>query len=98
MIALGWRCLYAAITQSHIEDKPLDTEDALKRTIAILIGRLKAHAAKWTRWVRTGQYKEEPRQLAQRHCNRTMIELETDMSDYAIADPLTQIARHLKLI
>ena len=95
---LGWRCIYAEITRSHKEKVLLNTESALKRTIAMLIGRLRAHAAKWTRWVRTGQYKKNPRLLAQQYCQRTMIILEPLMDDYEINDPIIQIARRLKLM
>ena len=97
-MAIGWRCIYAEIARSHKEKVLLNTESALKRTIAMLIGRLRAHAAKWTRWVRTGQYKKNPRLLAQQYCQRTMIILEPLMDEYEINDPIIQIARRLKLM
>ena len=57
---IGWRCLYAASVKSRIDNKPLDLEAALKRTVAMIIGRLKAYGGKWKRWIAKTRHQRKP--------------------------------------
>ena len=47
---LAWRCLYAEVVKSRIEDKRLSLDEAYKRMVAMTINRLKAQGVKWHRW------------------------------------------------
>ena len=39
---IGWRCLYAEIVRSRVDAVRIDLEKALKRAVAMIIGRIKA--------------------------------------------------------
>ena len=41
---IGWRCIYAAIVNSRIEDTLLKDETALKRAVSMIISRIRAAA------------------------------------------------------
>ena len=43
ILALAWRCLYAELVKSRIDDKNPNLETALKRTVAMLIADWQSH-------------------------------------------------------
>ena len=67
---LGWRCIYAEIVNSRVENRTIDLERALKRAISILIGRLKAYGKKWREWVATSRYRTKSNAISRKHRRR----------------------------
>ena len=58
---IGWRCLYAEIQASRADERPINLEKNLKRTISMAISRLKGYGMKWKTWVDQGTYHSPPR-------------------------------------
>ena len=50
MLFIAWRCLYAAVVGSRVDDKPLDLEYAYYRTLQMTITRVTAYGEKWKLW------------------------------------------------
>ena len=50
MLFIAWRCLYAAIVGSRVDDRPLNLEYAHYRTLQMTITRVKAYGEKWRMW------------------------------------------------
>ena len=94
---IGWRCIYAEICQYRIEGGTFDPKRALKRAVAMIIGRAKAHGKKWGRWYDTGQYIKEPRFLAERYRKKVLMDFDEE-ANYAISSRLLAEARKLNLI
>ena len=69
---LAWRCIYAAIVTSRIEQKPLDTEKAYKRLISMLISRYTAEAEFWKSWVQQAHFSYDPRMIPLKHRDKTV--------------------------
>ena len=55
---IAWRCLYAAIVGSRVDNRPLNLDYAYKRTLQLCITRLKAYGEKWHLWCRKNMYTE----------------------------------------
>ena len=70
---LGWRCVYAEIVNSRVENRTLDLERALKRAISMLIGRLKAYGKKWREWVVASRHRTTPNTISQKHRNKKLL-------------------------
>ena len=47
---LAWRCCYAEIVGSRIEDRRQNWRAVFKRLLGMIISRLKAYGLKWYRW------------------------------------------------
>ena len=47
LMFIAWRCLYAEVVRSRIDERPIDLAAAYKRTIQVTITRLKAYEEKW---------------------------------------------------
>ena len=77
---LAWRCIYAAIVTSRIEQKPLETEKAYKRLISMLISRYTAEAEFWKSWVQQAHFSYTPRIIPQQH--REKVVYSQDMEGY----------------
>ena len=45
MLFIAWRCLYAAVVGSRVDDKPLDLEYAYYRTLQMTITRVTAYVS-----------------------------------------------------
>ena len=50
LLFIAWRCLYAAIVGSRVDDRPLNLEYAYYRTVQMTITRVKAYGEKWKLW------------------------------------------------
>ena len=50
LLFIAWRCLYAAVVGSRVEDKPLNLEYAYYRTLQMTITRVTAYGEKWKLW------------------------------------------------
>ena len=50
LMFIAWRCLYAAVVGSRVDDVPIDLQRAYKRTLQLTISRLRAYGEKWKLW------------------------------------------------
>ena len=96
--SLAWRCLYAAVVTSRIENKPLDCEAAFKRLIAMIHSRLRAYGVRWRRWVDTSIYQYDPNVIPKRHSDKMVIAQDQITGTYTISHHLTQLALDLQLV
>ena len=82
ILQLAWRCLYAEVVRARIDDKNLNFRKTYKRTIIILISRVKAYGFKWYRWfsrtrnIRASKVKHIPL----KYRNRILIKTQADGS------------------
>ena len=93
---LGWRCLYAEIVNSRIEGRTINLENALKRVISMLIGRLRAYGKKWADWVRASRLRTSPNTISRKHRNKKLLYQSADGS-YEIHAAIMAKAQNLKL-
>ena len=89
MLAIAWRCLYAEVTASRVEERGLDLNKALRRTLAMVISRVKAYGEKWNLWYRKTRLTSRHRKVAVRYQNYKLIKL-TDEADYEVSQELTR--------
>ena len=78
ILALAWRCLYAETVGARAEDREPDLETALKRMVAMLIGRVTAYGEKWRRWFVKQQHQSDPKVIPERHRRYKFIDTEYD--------------------
>ena len=91
---LGWRCLYAELVRSRIDNTPPDLERALKRAVGMIIGRLRAYGSRWRLWVETGRYLTPPRAIPRKHHNKGVLTSDAQ-GNYTIHDAIWQLAQSL---
>ena len=77
---LGWRCLYAEIVSSRVESRTLSLDNALKRVVSMLIGRLRAYGRKWSDWVRASRLRTVPNTISRKHRNKKLLYQHADGS------------------
>jgi hypothetical protein len=94
---LGWRCLYAATVESRIDKVPLDLEKALKRCVAMLIGRLRAFGKRWKDWVHSGIQHRQTKIIPLKHRNKELM-TQDEYGEYTIHPAIWQLAGDLNLI
>ena len=73
---IAWRCLYAAIVGSRVDERPLNLEYAYKRTLQICITRLRAYGEKWLLWSRKNQHTSMKSVIPEDKRDRTVIRQE----------------------
>jgi len=93
---IGWRCLYAASVKSRIDNKPLDLEAALKRTVAMIIGRLKAYGGKWKRWIAKTRHQRKPGVIPRNKQNKKVM-TQNAHGEYTIHRAILEKAEELGL-
>ena len=93
---LGHRCIYAEIQRSREEDAPLNCERALKRVVAMLMGRLRAYGSRWRGWVADGSHQQEARVIPRKHRNKKLL-TQTQGGEYAIHPAVLALAQQLNL-
>ena len=100
-VALAGGTLWASLfqlssTQELNESVPLDLEKALKRAIAMIIGRLKAYGKRWRDWVQAGRHHRQPRSIGRKHRNKKLLKQDED-GEYEIHSALWRLADDLNL-
>ena len=80
IIILAWRCLYAAYVHAKVENIDIDLSQALKRTIYLIISRLKAYGHKWAKWCNKNEGTQNPSTIPLRHRRSALINQEADGS------------------
>ena len=93
---LGWRCLYAEIVHSRVENQPLDLERALKRSVAMNISRLKAYGLKWILWINASRHRAKPNVIGRKNLDKRVIRHEPEGA-YEIHDAFWDLAKKLKI-
>ena len=93
---LGWRCLYAAVVSSRVDDTTLDLEKALKRCVAMIIGRIRSYETFWKRWVNTSRYQREPKMIGQKYREKGVLQ-QSPSGECAVHDAILKLAADLKL-
>ena len=88
---IAWRCIYAEIVGSRIEDRAIDTEKALTRAVAMIIGRLKAYGGFWREWVNKSHNQRRPKQIPPKHREKRLMRQEAD-GEYTIHAALLALA------
>ena len=75
ILFLSWRCLYAEVVASRIDDRDLNLKHAYARLVGLIISRLKASGQKWYRWYsRTrGHQTKTVKQFPQKFRKRKLI-------------------------
>ena len=81
---------------ARIENTPLNLEKALKRAVAMIIGRLKAYGKRWRDWVLAGRNHRQPRGIGRKHRNKKLLTQQAD-GDYEIHPAIERLARSLDL-
>ena len=94
---IGWRCIYAEICKYRNEGGSFDPQRALKRTVAMLIGRANAYARRWIRWVDTGQWISTPRGIAEMYRDKKLLFMDEN-AWCVISSHLEDMAKSLQLM
>jgi hypothetical protein len=94
---LGWRCLYAEIVNARIEKIQINLERALKRCVAMLIGRLRAYGRRWKTWVYSGIQHRHEKIISQKHRDKKLMYQEED-GEYTIHPEIWRLAKKLDLV
>ena len=88
--------MYAEIQRSREEDVPLNCERALKRTVSMLLSRLKAYGSKWSGWVTDGCFQSEKRVIPRKHRDKKLL-IQNQDGDYVIHPAVQGMAQSLNL-
>ena len=83
ILAIGWRCLYAAIVAARVDSKPVNLRAAAKRALAMLISRVKAYGEKWLLWYRRTCYTSKHKHVPQKHRNYKLVKCNAQ-AEYSI--------------
>ena len=94
---IAWRCLYAEIANSRVEDRPLDLGKALKRVVAMTISRLRAYGYGWRTWCDSGRYRGTPNVIPRKHSNKAVL-TQTPEGEYEISDVIWQLTSDLGMV
>ena len=95
ILALAWRCLYAELVQSRIDDRRPNLEKALKRTVAMLIGRITAYGEKWRLWYLKQQHTTQSKKVPLQHRDFKLVTVDEN-AQYIINPALMQIHEDLQ--
>jgi hypothetical protein len=77
-------------------EETLDLDKALKRTIAMLIGRLRAFGRKWKDWVHARMHHKQPHIIPMKHRNKKIL-TQDEVGNYEIHDAIWDLASDLGL-
>ena len=94
IVAIAWRCLYAAIVQSRLDDTPLALQGAYERAVKMIVGRVRAYGEKWRAWVNAGRNCADPRCIPLKHRDKTALVFDED-GGYELHDALLNEVQQL---
>ena len=66
ILFIGWRCIYAAIVNSRIEDTLLKDETALKRAVSMIISRIRAAAGSLRSNIEASRNQRRPKMIGRK--------------------------------
>ena len=87
LMFIAWRCLYAAIVGSRVDNRPLNLEYAYYRTLQMTITRVRAYGEKWRLWCVRNKYTSLKCIIPVDKRDRTVIDQDM-LGDYSIAPDL----------
>ena len=93
---IGWRCIYATIVNSRIEDTLLKDETALKRAVSMIISRIRAAAGSLRSNIEASRNQRRPKVIGRKRRDRKVMTQSADGS-YTIHPALLQLADRLGL-
>ena len=93
---IGWRCLYAEIVRSRVDAIRIDLEKALRRAVAMIIGRIKAALSFWKSRVQTTRYQRRSFEISEKRRDRKIAYQEAD-GEYRLHQDLLSLATDLGL-
>ena len=89
LMFIAWRCLYAAVVGSRVDDVPIDLQRAYKRTLQLTISRLRAYGEKWKLWCNKNRHTGLKSIIPVDKRDRTVIEQDME-GDYQLHPILIQ--------
>ena len=87
ILAIGWRCLYAAITKARVDGSRLRLDQAVKRAVAMVISRVRAYGERWSLWYRRIRHTSNHKFVPEKHQKYKLTEC-TPMAEHTIAPAL----------
>ena len=97
VVCISWRCLYAAIVESRLENSALKLQAAYDRMVSMVHGRVRAYGEKWRMWVEAGRNFKKPRGIAQKHLEKILLTFHDDgQGGYDLHPTITGEAERVK--
>ena len=88
MLFIAWRCLYAEVVAARLESRSLQLEATYKRTVGLIIIRLKAYGKRWYDWVSTKRLTRSSKKIIpKKHRKKPLISSTAD-GNYVINSKL----------
>ena len=88
ILALAWRCLYAEITRSRIENTDFNLQKALSRVLNMLKSRILAYGTKWRRWYMRTSRTTRAKKVPRKHQKYKLIKV-NDNAEFEISEKMT---------
>ena len=79
-----------------MDSRVLDLENALKRTISMLIGRLRAYGRRWEIWVESSHNRTKANIIPEKHQDKKILFQGPD-GEYEIHGAILDYAKKLRL-
>ena len=74
ILFIAWRCLYAEIVAARLENRSLRLDGVYKRTVGLVILRLKAYGKKWYDWVSSKRLTKSAKKIIpEKHRKKPLI-------------------------
>ena len=83
MMFIAWRCLYAEIVHSRVDQVPMRVERAYNRMWQMVITRLKAEGEKWNLWHRRNRHSGKKSWFPKKYQQKIVMKF-TDTAEYTI--------------
>ena len=96
ILILAWRCLYAEFVHAKVEDCDLRFNNAIKRTLYLLISRLRAYGLRWERWCNKNAGTNNPSVIPLR-CREHKIISQSAGGEYSINSTITDLYSNLNV-
>ena len=92
ILALSWRCLYAALTQASIESTVPKLEEARGRVLLMLHSRVNAYGLKWLLWFKKQKDQRNPRLVNKKYRKFKCYKC-SDKGEYEINPEIVKILK-----
>ena len=94
ILAIGWRCLYAAITKARVENTRLRLDHAVKRAVAMIISRVRAYGERWSLWYRRTRHTKNHKFVPLKHRKYKLTQC-NPMAEHTISPVLLRLHSNL---
>ena len=92
ILALSWRCLYAALTEASINTTVPKLEEARGRVLFMLHSRINAYGLKWLLWYKKQKDQRNPRLVNKKYRKFQCYEC-NDKGEYTINPEIVKILK-----